>query len=137
MKCVNCGQEAYHIHHIIPKSLGGTDRNTNKVPLCDKCHGILHGIEYSNGIIPHSVLIKKGMQKAKLEGKQIGRKQGSKINTKKYCTSKDIIIKYSKDFNGKLKDDEVIKICNINRGTYYKYKRKIKEEMAEQDNEEV
>jgi 5-methylcytosine-specific restriction endonuclease McrA len=59
-KCVNCGKQAEHYHHIIPRSLGGTDNETNLVALCNTCHGKLHGLEYTDGKLSHSELIKKG-----------------------------------------------------------------------------
>ena len=40
---------------------------------------------------------------------------------------KKIIISRSKDFNGTLSDADVIKLTGIARGTYYKYKKEIKE----------
>lgn len=39
--CRNCGQEARHLHHIVPKSksaLGKTDVLRNGLPLCADCH---------------------------------------------------------------------------------------------------
>jgi len=41
-RCVNCGQTGteLHVHHIIPKSKGGTDELDNLVTLCVKCHSI-------------------------------------------------------------------------------------------------
>ena len=41
--CVNCGsQENIEYHHVVPLSLGGTNKFTNIVPLCDKCHIASH-----------------------------------------------------------------------------------------------
>lgn len=37
-KCFECGSEADHRHHVVPKSLGG--RKT--VPMCANCHGKIH-----------------------------------------------------------------------------------------------
>lgn len=129
-KCVNCGREAEHWHHIIPKSLGGND-GTNVVPLCDKCHGLIHGYIFTDGTISHSALIKNGINKARIEGKQIGGKKGSKYNTKKQQLVKPLILRHSKDFYGKLNDTEVIKVTGISRKTYYKYKKELKEERYE------
>lgn len=56
----------------------------------------------------------------------LGRKQGTKIETKKAKEMKDNIKKLSKDFNGNLKDIEVLGILKIARNSYYKYKREIK-----------
>ena len=74
---------------------------------------------------------REGIETARLNGKQIGLKQGTKLNVKKSAPAKETIHKYSKDFDGVLEDAEVIKLAGISRNTYYKYKRELKEE-AEQ-----
>lgn len=71
---------------------------------------------------------KEGMETARLNGKQIGLKKGSKLTTKKSIKAKEQIRKYSKDFEGTLKDIEVIKLIGISRNSYYKYKRELQEE---------
>ncbi|MGU9539341.1 recombinase family protein [Clostridium tepidum] len=71
---------------------------------------------------------KEGIETARLNGKQIGQKQGTKLVTKKSISAKEDIIKYSKDFKGTLKDIEVIKLTGLARNTYYKYKKEIVEE---------
>lgn len=73
--------------------------------------------------------VSEGLKTAKLNGKQIGRITGNKYTTKKEISCKEIIKKNSKDFNGTNSDDEVIKICGISRGSYYKYKRELKTEL--------
>ena len=62
--CVNCGKPGTHQHHIVPKSLGGTNE-TNLVWLCDECHGKIHEIEFDNGQLSHSELTKIGIEKAR------------------------------------------------------------------------
>lgn len=74
---------------------------------------------------------REGIETARLNGKQIGLKQGTKLNVKKSAPAKEAIRKYSKDFDGVLEDAEVIKLAGISRNTYYKYKRELKVE-AEQ-----
>lgn len=74
---------------------------------------------------------REGIETSRLNGKQIGLKQGTKLNVKKSAPAKEAIRKYSKDFDGVLEDTEVIKLAGISRNTYYKYKRELKEE-AEQ-----
>ena len=69
----------------------------------------------------------EGLTTAKLNGKQIGLKQGTKLTTKKSIEAKNIILKHSKDFNGTLADDEVIKLVGCSRNSYYKYKRDLKQ----------
>lgn len=74
---------------------------------------------------------KEGLITAKLAGKQIGRKQGAEIVTKKSLEKKQIILKHSKDFNGSLNDTEVMVLTGLARNTYYKYKRELKTEQGE------
>ena len=72
---------------------------------------------------------KEGIETARLNGKQIGIEKGTKLVTKKSIEAKEQIIKYSKDFQGTLKDTEVIKLIGIARNSYYKYKRELIEEL--------
>ena len=69
---------------------------------------------------------REGIETARLNGKQIGQKPGSKLNIKKKAPAKELIIKHSKDFNGTLSDGDCIKLIGISRNTYYKYKRELK-----------
>lgn len=71
---------------------------------------------------------KEGMETARLNGKQIGRKIGSRVVSKKSIKAKEIILKHSRYFGGSLTDDEVIKLAGINRNSFYKYKKELKEE---------
>ena len=71
---------------------------------------------------------KEGMETAKLNGKQIGRKSGSRVVSKKSIKAKEIILKHSRYFGGSLTDDEVINLAGINRNSFYKYKKELKEE---------
>ena len=72
----------------------------------------------------------EGIVTAKLNGKRIGTPKGSKLTTKKSIEAKETIRKHSKDFNGSLTDEEVIKLAGISRNSFYKYKREIKVELA-------
>lgn len=60
------------------------------------------------------------------EGATLGRRPGAKIETKKAKEMKEKIKKMSKDFNGTLKDAEIIEILKIARNSYYKYKKILK-----------
>ncbi len=68
----------------------------------------------------------EGIDTARKNGKQIGQKQGAKLNIKKEAPCKEIILKHSKDFNGSLNDAECMKLTGLSRNTYYKYKRELK-----------
>ncbi len=35
-----------HVHHKVPKSLGGTDDPSNLANLCPQCHDLLHNVAY-------------------------------------------------------------------------------------------
>ena len=73
---------------------------------------------------------KEGLETARLNGKQIGQKEGAKLTTKKSVASKEIILKHSKDFNGTLADADVMKLTGLARNTYYKYKKELKDEQG-------
>lgn len=69
---------------------------------------------------------REGIETARLNGKQIGRKKDAKITTKKSIAAKEIIRKHSRDFSGTLSDIEVMQLTGLSRNTYYKYKRELK-----------
>ena len=68
---------------------------------------------------------KEGLKVVKSKGVVLGRKEGTKIETKKAKEMKEKITKLSKDFNGNLKDTEIIELLKIARGSYYKYKKEL------------
>ena len=70
----------------------------------------------------------EGVRRAQIEGKQVGRMTGAKIETKKAKEAKQIIQKHSKDFGGTLTDTEVIRLAGVSRNSYYKYKSELKAE---------
>lgn len=71
---------------------------------------------------------KEGIQTAKLNGKQIGQKQGAKLTTQKSVTAKKFILKNSRTFNGSLDDKECIGYLKIAPNTFYKYKKELRAE---------
>lgn len=57
MICSNCGaDENIEYHHIVPLKLGGTNRLTNIIPLCYRCHKAAHHgrhiMHYAKAISP-------------------------------------------------------------------------------------
>lgn len=78
---------------------------------------------------------REGIEVARLNGKQIGQRPGTKLVTKKSLNAKKIIAKHSKDFNGTLNDAEVMTLCGLSRNTYYKYKRELRESNLYTDGE--
>lgn len=75
---------------------------------------------------------KEGLLTAKLNGKELGVKEGTKLTTKKSLIAKEEIKKYSKDFNGTLSDVDVMRLIGIARNTYYKYKKELVVELKEE-----
>ncbi len=69
---------------------------------------------------------REGIETARLAEKQIGMQEGRKLTTKKSIAAKKVIQKYSKDFDGTLNDLECMKLAEISRNSYYKYKRELK-----------
>lgn len=95
--------------------------------------------------------VSEGMALAKLDGKKIGRSEGDKLNIKKEQPIKDLIRKYSRDFDGTLTDKALLAVlesetisvptkkrsgkveyrkisASLSRNTLYKYKKEMKEE---------
>jgi len=75
--------------------------------------------------------VSEGLKTAKLNGKTIGRKEGSIITTKKSVAAKEIIKKHSKRFGGSLSDNDCQILCGISRNSYYKYKSELIKELCE------
>lgn len=69
---------------------------------------------------------REGIETARLAGKQIGQRKGAKLYIKKEATAKAIITKHSKMFGGTLSDKECMKLARVSEGTYYKYKKQLK-----------
>jgi hypothetical protein len=127
--CCNCGATATCEHHIVPISCGGFDIASNKAPLCDKCHDIVHGISTNKGNLSHSDLIKEGMKKKKesLEKGELYHPRGkgpssSPIGRPK-LTKEDIPDLFKQEYFSKqyLNISDLARRCNMSRTTVYKY----------------
>jgi len=73
---------------------------------------------------------REGVETARLRGKQIGGQRGRKLTVKKAGPALEVIRKHSRDFEGTLTDAECIKLAGISRNTFYKYKKRLKEEIG-------
>lgn len=67
----------------------------------------------------------EGLITARNSGKVLGHKKGMPLIHKDTIKNKEIILKYSKDFNGNLRDCDCIKLCNCCKKTFYKYKSEL------------
>ena len=61
--CITCKKEntITHLHHIVPKSKGGTDESSNLIKLCLDCHGKVHDITFKGD----EGVVKNGVKKTK------------------------------------------------------------------------
>lgn len=69
----------------------------------------------------------EGVRRAQASGKQVGRAEGAKIETKKAKAAKARIRELSRTFGGTLSDKDVMQLLGLARNTYYKYKRELQE----------
>lgn len=82
---------------------------------------------------------REGIETARRKGKQIGQQRGRELHIKKKSPVQQLILKYSKNFNGTNSDREVIAIINattnpedktqklhVSMNTYYKYKAELR-----------
>lgn len=70
----------------------------------------------------------EGIITAKANGKKPGRVSGRKYSSKKSNRCKPLIRQLSKDFEGAMKDTEIISFLGISKSTYYRYKLELAEE---------
>jgi 3-hydroxyisobutyrate dehydrogenase-like beta-hydroxyacid dehydrogenase len=56
------------VHHVLPKSLGGRDIDTNIVKICTTCHNKIHGTKN----VFSSSLIKNRLNILKNDGQSLG-----------------------------------------------------------------
>lgn len=71
---------------------------------------------------------KEGIETARRAGKTIGHPVGKTYVTQKEKDALSVILRLSRDFGGHNSDTEVMAITGLARNTYYKYKRKLKEQ---------
>lgn len=80
---------------------------------------------------------KEGIETARKNGKQIGRKEGIKLTTIKSLKGKLYILEYSKTFGGNISDSDMLRLAGISRNTLYLYKRELLQEIEQTDIDEV
>ena len=70
---------------------------------------------------------REGIETARRNGKSIGRPVGSTYTSNKERMALPVIMRTSRDFNGQNSDAEVMAITGLSKNTYYKYKRRLRE----------
>ncbi|QJD89905.1 hypothetical protein HH213_07210 [Duganella dendranthematis] len=75
-KCMLCDETTdLHLHHVKPRSLGGSDDPDNLVTLCQRHHEVAHSLDDETN---HATLIKIGLEKAKERGSVFGNRTNLK-----------------------------------------------------------
>lgn len=68
--CAACGSTSnLQYHHLIPRSRGGSDDETNLITLCGDCHAKAHGVSAN---WRHSDLTREAMARKKVKGEYVG-----------------------------------------------------------------
>lgn len=79
---------------------------------------------------------REGIVTARLEGKQIGRQQGTQVISTKSIQAKLEMLQKLKCFGGYLMDTEAMELMKIAKNSFYKYKAELKEEFGEVESKE-
>jgi hypothetical protein len=83
--CFECGNEAKHKHHVIPKVLGGT----KTIPLCEECHSKVHGADLTLENL-RRIGTRKAIERFKQEGKKWGGGGWNKLDCSNYGEIKNL-----------------------------------------------
>ena len=71
-------------------------------------------------------------KKLKEEGKNLGQPKGAKLTTKKSVAVKERMLEVVAEFGGYCsKEEDILKLLGISRNTYYKYKKELRQELAD------
>jgi hypothetical protein len=62
--CFECDAPAECAHHVVPRQLGGT----RTIPLCAKCHGLVHGIDAVSARRLTSLAAQRKMERGEFTG---------------------------------------------------------------------
>ena len=87
--CFNDDLDLLQVHHLTPRSLGGTDEDFNLITVCEACHHFLHAnpIMVMKQRNRHKQRSIQGQAKAKAEGRIPGRPKGSRDKVKRKSIS--------------------------------------------------
>lgn len=117
-ECVNC-ESNFNIqyHHIVPLTLGGTNKISNIVPLCEDCHNKIHNIKNMN----MKQLILDGIESMPIvNGKKVSKKTGRPTGRPNTDYPIDFEIEYNKWKLKKQNANKTMQNLGLKRTTFYK-----------------
>lgn len=71
---------------------------------------------------------RQGLETARLNGKTLGRQAGTRLATRKSDTCKKKMLEHCRAFGGTVSDKDLIKMLDIDKNKFYRYKRALKAE---------
>lgn len=96
--CFECGADAEHHHHVVPRLSGGTQT----VPLCLKCHSKAHKLKMTT-----SNLVKQAIQRRRANGQSWGKpRYGKQVVDDRFVDNPEeqkviaVILRYGSDCAG-------------------------------------
>lgn len=67
-ECFECGNEAEHSHHVVPRSKGGT----RTIALCVTCHSAIHAVSFAGPDLTRAALVAKKARGERVGGVPLG-----------------------------------------------------------------
>ena len=106
MKCKLCNKKTEYIelHHIIPKSRGGTNDPNNLIELCSECHGLAHDVSFTN---ERGGLVKEAFDRKKIQ---------HEIDRKWLDKNENIVYKKMMDLHDKDENIHMLMLILIEQG---------------------
>lgn len=103
--CINCNKPATDLHHVIPIALGGTNKDSNIVPLCAECHGKIHDKDFIK------------MRRLQREGIALAKERGAYKGRKAVEIDSRFIEEYNRYLAREINKSQLAKILEVSRPT--------------------
>ena len=108
LECKICRKKTDYLesHHIVPKSRGGSDDESNLINICVECHGLAHDVSFSNN---KSGLVKESFDR---------RKNQIKIDNKWLDDNLDFVHNKMMDLYDCNEDEHMLMLLLIERNNF-------------------
>lgn len=114
-----------NVRFLYNQELNKTDGNKCHCSFCNGSNHFSYNAQYYlKGVEQKGAYVRIKKRNATAEkGTHYGRPTIGMKDTEQSKRAKEVILKYSKDFDGVFSDIECIKLADVSRTAYYKYKR--------------